>query len=202
MASSATLATLRVRVAQLLYDVANAVFTTGVIDEGIRLALEEYSRAYPLRSVGTLAGVTTREPALASLTGLVSVWEVWFPYTAAAPEYPPRLVEFDVLDNAGTLTLLLFTDQAPNGESARVFYNKAQTLNGLDGAAATTFEGVDDGLLVLGGAGYSCLSRSAVLTETATYMAISTPNYGALADIFLFQFRSLLSVLPRRERHD
>lgn len=200
MPSTATLNTLTDRVEQLLLDTANAIFTTGLIAEALRLALEEYSRSRPLEVVGTVTpAVGTREVALTGLTGLLELTRVWFPYDASDPEYPPEWVGWKTFWSGGTPTLFLDVADDPDGSDvARVFYKKSHTLNGLDSATASTFAASDDGLLVLGGAGYSCLARGADLNETAANMAVSTPNYAALANLFLSQFREQLNSFSSR----
>lgn len=200
MPSTATLATLTDRAEQLLLDTTNAVFPALLINEGIRLALEEYSRARPLKAVGTLTVSSGgREQSMSGLSGLISVARVWFPYTASDPEDPPEWVDFTLFDSSGTLTLYVGgPDEPAVNDVIRVFYNKTHTLNGLDSANTTTFSAADDGLLVLGGAGYACLSRAADLNETASNMAVSTPNYAALANLLLTQFRDQLNNFASR----
>ena len=114
MPSSATLTTLRDRVEAYLADTTNAVWATGTIDEGLRLALHEYSQSRPQRAIGTITlSTAAREVALSSLTGLIGVERVWFPYTAADPEYPPEWVLWSVFDNAGAFTLFLDVVEDP-----------------------------------------------------------------------------------------
>lgn len=199
MPSSATLTTLRARVSALLTDTGNAVWATGTIDEALRLALHEYSLKRPSRAIGTVTlTAAAREVALSGLTGLIEVERVWFPYTAASPEYPPKWVLWKVLDNAGAFTLFLDVKATPAVDDvARVFYRKLHTLNGLDSATGSTFAVEDDSLLALGGAGYSCLARSIDLNETAANMTASTPNYGALASMLLGDFRRQLGAQKR-----
>jgi len=197
MASSATLANLTVRVQNLLADTGADIFPAASITEAIRLAFQEYNTRRPLPVVGQLTvSAAGREQALASLTDLVSISSVWFPYTAATPEFPPSYVHWTIFDNAGALTLFIDDQRvaAPAvGKVLRIFYNKLHTLNGLDSATATTYNAGDDNIIVLGAAGYACLTRSVDLNETSANFAISTPNYGALGAGFLSEFRYLLN---------
>lgn len=196
MPSSAILTTLRDRVEAYLVDSTNAIWATGTIDEGLRLALHEYSQSRPQRAIGTVTlSTAAREVALSGLTGLIGVERVWFPYTAADPEYPPEWVLWKVFDNAGAFTLFLdvVEDPAAN-EVARVFYRKLQTLNGLDSATATTFAVEDDSLLVVGAAGHCCFARATDLAETAGVSAVSTPNLAAIGSRMLKSFRQQLGM--------
>lgn len=203
MPSSATLTTLRDRVEAFLYDSTNVSWTTGTIDEAVKLALEEYSRAKPLQTIGTVTPTAaTREVSLSSLTGLIEVVRVWFPYTASSPEYPPEYCDWSVLWSAGAPTLFLDVAAAPNGtDVARVTYTKLHTLDGLASATATTYSAADDGLLVMGAAGYCALSRAADVTETQPVVQFGARNYKELADRLLKEFRRLIHTSDRNVRY-
>ena len=194
MSSSATAASLRARLQVLLQDAGAALWDSAALDEGLRLALEEYSRARPLKAVGTLTGAAGREQSLNSLAGLLDVEAVWFPY--AASDYPPNWCAFEVIENGGAFSILLDCETAPQaGDTVRIFFLKPQTLNGIAGATVTTYPVEDDSLLVIGGAGYALYMRSIELNETAGANAVSTPNYGELAARFLQDFRAQLELM-------
>ena len=194
MASSATAGSLRGRMQTLLQDAGGALWDETALDEGLRLALEEYSRNRPQKAVGTLTGTAGREQPLSALTGLLDVEMVWFPYNAS--DYPPNWCDFSLLENAGTFALLLDCVTAPTaGDVIRVFFNKQQTLNGIAGAATTTFSAEDDSILVIGAVGYALYMRAAELNETSGQNAVSTPNYGELAARFLQDFRAQLDLV-------
>ncbi len=199
MASAATLTSMETRVRQVLMDPLGTTWDKAAVDEGLRRALEEYSTRRPLHAVQALTLASNgREVALSTLTGLLRLTRVWFPYDASEPEYPPAWCEFDVFDNGGEQLLFLQSDDEPaEGQAVRLFYQKLHTLNGLDGATATTFAANDEGLLALGAAGYCGLMRSVDLNETSANMSVSTPNYGALASIYLGEFRDLLTAALR-----
>lgn len=201
MSSSATYTSLKARVLNLLMDSGAALWADAQAQEGFRLALEFYSIKHPRRAIGTYTLVAaSREIPLASFTGLQAVERIWFPYNASDDPRDPDWVNFEVWDNDGTLTAFLGEGRFANGETndpaisdvARIFYHKLHTLNGLDSATATTFDARDEGTLVIGAAGYMCLMRSTELNETASNMAVSTPNYAALAGQFLIEFRERL----------
>ena len=83
------LAGIRDRVEQVLVDTGNAIWATAVIDEAIRLILSEFSDAYPYSAddVLTLAA-DGREIDISSLTGLLNVVEVMWPYVATDWPHP------------------------------------------------------------------------------------------------------------------
>ncbi len=203
--SSLTLTTLRTRIQNFLVDTGAATFPSDTVDAGIRLALQELSRAAcesgaTVRAndvIGTLTPtVNQREVSLSTLTGLIDVTRVWFPYESADPTERPNWVDFEIWWNAGTPTLFLDIAGVPDGvDVARIFYRKQHTLNALDSATATTFDAAIEDALLIGAAGHACLARSMDLNETAANMAVSTPNYAALGTRFLRQFRE--SIMPR-----
>jgi hypothetical protein len=197
--SFATKATLETRMKAMLAASAPAtLWVTGALDEALTMVLEEYTRVrpFPVVYVQTPAA---REFAMSGVTSPLGVTRVWFPYTAAAPEFPPAWVDFDFWFDGGGGHLLLHTPAVPNGaQVARIWYNALHTISGLTGAIVTTFDGGDDGLIVTGAVGYALLQRSTELDENTANMAISTPNYGALAEIFLQRFHDGLYVIGSR----
>ncbi len=207
MASSATLTSLRTRIRTFLMDATKTVWADDAnLDEALRLALDEMSRlavevksgVYPnLKSGMVTPANAAREVSVAALAGLLDVREVWFPYTAAAPENPPNRAEFvEILDN-GSKSIWLLGEQAGDGaKQARVFYRAMHMLSGLDGAAATSFPQSAEGLLVIGAGAHACLSRSIDLVETTTMAATSSPNLAELGIHLLSDFRSGLGVQP------
>ena len=196
MASAATLTTLQGRVQNLVMDTGAGIFPTATIQEGVRLALEEYNAHRPQDIIGVRTpSSANKELSLSALTGLLDVRKVWFPYTSATPEDPPReLTDWMIHWDAGVPKLYLGDSAfSPGGaDVARIFYVIPHTLNGLDSATTSTFPAIDDGLLVLGGAGYACIARGVDLSETAANMAVTTPNLAAIGEAFLSQFRKRL----------
>lgn len=174
-------------------DPANAIFSTAVLDAALRQALADYTQANPLaaETVLTLPG-DGREIALDSLTSLLAVTEVWFPYDSTADEiFPPlRPRGFRLLwDDSSPILFLNAADgaQPQSGDEIRILYTKPHTIQNLDSASATTPHAAHEPMLVRGAAGLAMLGRAADLNETALNMAVSTPNYAALANRFLNQ---------------
>ena len=191
--SSMTLATCEARVGRVLFDTLGTVWGTAQIDEGIRSALGEYNSVRPLEAIGTLTAIDGPEQALTPLgASLLDVLEVWTPYTAAAPEIPPNVRSYHLLKNQTAWSVWLDDWSAAAGDVVRVFYTLPNVMNGLDGGASSTFPAEADDLLVTGAAGYALYQRSIDLNETAGQMAVSTPNYGTLAEIYLGDFRARL----------
>jgi hypothetical protein len=159
---------LRDRIEDMLKDTSNADWTTGEIDNALRIALHELSLALPSRAVTTLDAVdTTHEYDLSSVSGLLQVVEVWYPYLATDVTYTlPHPVPWRMLDDS---TLFLDCDGDPDAAyDLRVFYDRLQTLAGLDGAAATTLNAMEQSALVFGAAGYCAVALAVDKVDKVT----------------------------------
>jgi hypothetical protein len=169
-----TLSQLRDRVEQLLQDVSNDIFTTGLLDECLRQALDEYSQVSPLtmETVITLPG-DGHEIALDSLPNLSEVLEVCYPYdtTGAAETCLPNQVRgFRLLWDDARAVLWLETlggVQPQQGEQVRLWYAQPHTIQDLDGGDCTTLPTPHETMLVVGAAGHAALSRAIDLVEVA-----------------------------------
>ena len=169
-----TLAQLRDRVEQMLVDTANAIYAAGLVDESIRLALDEYSLINPLGAETYITlPAAGREIAIDSLTGLINVVEVWWPYdsTASSETWPPNRVLGWRLwwDDARPVLFLdiVNQEQPQTDDEVRIWYTKRQTIADLDSATATTLQGDHESLIVLGAAGHAAMSRAEDLVEIA-----------------------------------
>jgi len=121
------------------------------LDEAIRQAVELYSRYKPDEAITTVALTANgREIDISSVSGLVRVVRVWWDYDSSSPGHPPNWRHFEVWPGG----VLYVDDQSTpqSGDVVRIWYTKEQTLNGLDGASATTFPVDDEGFLVSGAA--------------------------------------------------
>lgn len=187
-----TLAQYETQVSALLMDPTNAVFSTAVIDAAVRQALSGYGGANPLQTetVLVLPG-DGREVALSSLAGLIQVTDVWYPYDsdATSETWPPNIVGGYRLwwdDGSPVLFLDVLDGAEPQeDEEIRIWYTKAHTIQNLDSGAVTTPLPAHEQMIVRGAVGLCCLGRAADLNETAVNMAVSTPNYAAMANLFL-----------------
>lgn len=166
------LAGIRDRIEQMLQDEANAIFDTDVIDEGIRMALDQYNFVKPLKmeTVITLPG-DGREIALSGVSGLLNVLDVWWPYDSDAADetWPPNRVRGWRLwwDDQQPVLFLEITEgsQPQTNEELRLWYTKRQTIQDLDSAATTTLRGDHESIIVLGAAGHAAMSRTVDLIE-------------------------------------
>jgi hypothetical protein len=195
---TATLTTLRDRVELMLADSGNSIWSTDDIDEAIRQAVHEYSKTRPLRAVSTLSlSADGRELDVSSLSGLLGVSEAWIPYTSTDPEYPANSVPFEHW--ADQSKIYVTGDYEPqSGDTARIFYTKLQTLNGLDSATATTIPGDDETLVAIGACGYAATSRAVDLAEQVTLDRLTSQQVRAWGLSKLQEFRSGLRAVARK----
>ena len=190
------LAALRDRVESLLKDASNDRWTTDELDDAIRQALERTSERRPQELVTTLTfSQDGREISLSSVSDLLRPLRVWWPYTASDPEYPPCWVPWEL---HGPDTLFLDVPEEPQtNDVLRLFYAAMHTIDDLDSAAATTLAADDEGILVIGAAGYAALARAAYVNEAVTRSGKTPDHWRAWAEARLAEFEHRLT--PRYE---
>ncbi len=160
--------TLRERVEALLADPANAEWSTSELDQAIRLALADLSVALPVEAAATLdAADETWEYSLGTISGLVEVTEVWYPYLAGDVLYKrAHPIPWRRIDDS---TLMIEPADDPDASyDLRVFYTRCQTVAGLDSATTTTVNEAEKALLVRGAAAFAALARSRDVTNEVT----------------------------------
>jgi hypothetical protein len=201
---TATFTSLRDRVEQMLMDSSNAIFPTTLIDEGIRQALEQYSGAYP-RVVETEITLSAdgREISLSTLTGLLEVLDVWYPYSSTGSEvFPPNeVIGWRVYwdDSIPKLYIHTYqTTQPQSGEKVRIWYSTIHNLNGLDAQTTTTIRSDHEYLLVIGAAAKAAMSRAADLIETANLDLYEVNLLGSWALLKDKEFTNELEKLRRQ----
>jgi hypothetical protein len=199
------LAGIRDRVEVMLQDTGNAIWDTGVIDEALRQALDQYNDVNPLHmeTVITLPG-DGREIALSGITGLLNVLDVWWPYDSAASSetWPPNRVRGWRLwwDDAQPVLFLEIKDssQPQTDEEVRVWYTKRQTIQDLDSADSTTIRGDHESLIVLGAAGHAAMSRAIDLIEVVGTDLYQVGILGTWGQRKLREFQAAVRELERQ----
>jgi hypothetical protein len=193
MSSSLTLITLRDRVEVILRDSSNYGFSTSVLDECIRITLNEFSTRYPqeIDAVITLPG-DGREIALDSLTGLLQVMEVWWPYDSTAAEvWPSNQVRGFALrwDDGRPVLFLSQLDgnQPQQDDEMRLWYTAKHTLDGLDSASATTLPDLAEYILVIGAAAYAAMGQAGDRSES-----LGSKTLTQLGAAWMKEYRTLM----------
>ena len=144
-----TLADLIALVAADLQDPACAQWSSDDHEANIRRALTYYSTLNPRRAVALLDTVAGEREVDISALGALEVVDLWYPWDATAPAYPPPRPPFSLLD---ATTLYLESDSAPLGTASdrlRLFYLAPHTIEDLDGAVATTLDDAGVALVTL-----------------------------------------------------
>lgn len=181
----ATLTTLIARARQALFDVGATSWSSASSDasltEAVRQALHEYSLSLPVYKVGTVTlSASVRDVDLSTLTGLIEVFDVHYPYSATAEQ--ENVVGDWKLERRSTGNFLYMPLKHGYGEPAsgliaRVWYGTWQTLNGLDSAVANTFPDDHETPILWGMLGYAATLKSIDLVETAGYGTRPTDNF-------------------------
>lgn len=197
-----TLAALRDVVEADLTDASNATWSTDEIDRAIRRALFRYSEVRPQQVIGTLDAAASREYSLSTLTGLVDVQRVWFPYDSTDPVHPPAFVEFELWDDNTVLYLDVDDCPAVGDDPLRVFYTKAHTLNGLDSESSSTYFVEDEEVLVLGATAFAAVQRTRYVVDTVNPSVETPDNWKLWGNARMREFESELERVGRKvSRH-
>ena len=182
-----------------LKDTANATWSAADLTRAIRWAVHELSWAAPRRAAATVEaqdGVREYSLAGSGIQGQLFLTEVWYPYTAADPEYPPRGVAWRLLDDD---TLFLDVPEVESGHGIRVFYARPHAIQDLDGEPATTLSAEQEELVCLGAAGYASLQRAQEAIGQVNVTGQAPRLWREWGDRRLYEFRTRLGQLARRE---
>lgn len=156
------------RITQVLEDPAGIRFSTGLLQEAVRLALATLDQRQPrVLTTEINLGEGGRElnlPAPANCLYLVSLSINHG--SRASKDLEPE-VEFSY-QFEGELLLLHFSGRRlPRiNDILRLTYAASHKLQGLDGEEVTTLPAAYESTLVNGAAGHACLLRATQLTET------------------------------------
>jgi hypothetical protein len=164
-----TLTDLIAQVELELKDTANERWSDDELTAHIRRALGAYTSVAPQRLAATIdTAADVREYSLASLAGLMEVTDLWYPWDEDEPAYPPPRPHWSMVRDGW---LLLEVDDAPTGDGTdvlRVFYTAPHTIQGLDGATASTLDQQGEQLVILGATAYAAMQRAQSLMGTVT----------------------------------
>jgi len=180
---------LRDRVKAVLQDASADRWSTDDLDEAIRRTLELYSDRNPHQAIVALTLESPgREIDLSTIPNLARVEKVWWDYNPDDPGSPPNWRHFEVWP--GAILYIDDEDQPAAGDVVRIWYTTPHTLNGLDGAEATTIPVQDVGALVVGAAALAAQSRAIELAEELNVDRDVVDRLTAWADTQLKSFRA------------
>lgn len=181
----------RAALVNMLKNQGEEAWTEEELDSALGLALTDVSQRAPLSLSGDVTLDTGgREVPLDSLTGLLWVEEIWWPYEGAS--YPPNVAPFEVRD--GVACLHTVVEPAP-GDMVHVLYAGEQRIAGLDGAATTTVPREWLGLLVAGAAGYAALAKAVAMAREYSWPAGAAQITSRWGESMLGRFRNRLKAV-------
>jgi hypothetical protein len=160
-----TLALYRTRVLEAVGDPEKARFSDAVLDEALRLSLEEYSRAVPqIKDILLPVLIPSAEQELIGVADLLYILAVMYPVSV---DSAPEIETYYFYNRDGAQWLTLGAGLVPQvGEAFRVVYGASQTIQDLDGATVTTAPAADMGLIVQGAAGHAIAIRADSIVES------------------------------------
>jgi len=182
-----------------LRDPANTTWSAADLTRAVRWALHELSWATPRRATASFEAQAGQREYSLSAQGIADslfITEVWHPYSAAEPGYPPRGVAWRLLDDD---TLFLDVDSVNAGEGVRLLYARPHTVEDLDGATVTTLSAEQEELVCLGAAGYAALQRAQESIAQVNVSGQAPRLWRDWGERRLQEFRARLSQLARRE---
>ncbi|GEM_PF-2144353 len=163
----------RLRMTTLLGDAPALRFPPDMLDEGLVQALIDYSTSCPqIKTAVVTFEAAGRQVSLAALKGLITVFEVIFPYDEHQPDPHPLCDFFQftvddhrVLHLGGGWQRMGGCRPALAGERVLVEYTCEHTIAGLRDAPATSVPDGHASLVALGAAGYAAVMRASWVIE-------------------------------------
>lgn len=156
------------RVRVVLGDTQETRFSTEMLTEAVRLALDTFNQRLPRVVVEeTILTTGGRKLTLTLPEGFLYVMNVEVSHGSGASECFEPGGGFTYQVAAGILTVNFSKKPTPAaGDTLRLTYAAGYNLAGLDGAAVSTLAGAYESALVNGAAGHACLLRATQLAET------------------------------------
>lgn len=156
--------------------VDSSTWTTAMLDQAIRMSLDELNRqlVYEVSFTVTVAGY---EQDLSSITGINSVLAAAYPWLDGRG-FGECLQEWRV----SGVNKIIFDSVSPSvGEKIRVRYTKAHVIQALDAAVATTVPDNNRYLVGLWGSAYACDLRVRQISENPAIPASATNHLRMVA---------------------
>jgi len=185
------LAAYRTRIQNSLDD-TESKYSTTVLDEALRKALNEYSRANPNFSRHTHTVVSASRTQTFALSDLITIVELIHPYISTITN--PWIYEREdfILTYVDGDPTVYFSSGAVPAVDEKIWLNYAseQSIEDLDAAAATTVRDDHEDILIVGASGHASMMRASGLTEswggrsgeTSSLMAWGAAQYRRFLD--------------------
>ncbi len=183
-----SLAGYRNRIHLILGDTAATRYSNNLVDEGLRQALDHYSKAWPqVLSTSITVATTGRDQSLSTVTGLQTILQVIYPFDGANPT--PEYLTAYYFTFGPTPTIHISGDAVPAvGEKIFLTYTKSHGIKDLDSANTTTVLDSHEGILCQGAAGFSAIMRASEISEAYGSRASDQDQLVAIGKAFLEVF--------------
>ena len=193
-----TLAELTDDIEAELKDTTNATWSTAELEHHVRRALRAYNRVDPQRTAGDLDSVADqREYSLATLTGLMEVTDVWYPYDSTDEQFPPNRPSW-YMTRDGYLYIDVQDVSGDADEDLRIFYTLGHTIEALDSGAATTVDGHGEQAVILGASAYAAQQYARSVIGKVTVSGWTPKQLSDWAASRLAEFSAILEETRRR----
>lgn len=162
-----TLTSLAASVRQLLNDPLEKRFSADLLTCAIRQALQSFDLHLPQTLVATVTIASSgRSQTLTGITGCLYLLNLVSPAAPSQSRLEPE-THFSYRVTAGVPSLHFHGEFIPQpGDVLEVHYAAANTIEGLDGAAATTLPAVSEPAFTAGAAAAACSLRAGSLAES------------------------------------
>lgn len=192
--NSPTLANFRTETARKLSDPTNIRFDTSDIDQALRQALEEYSRARSIERTYIVDGANESRLTLPADFAAVTITRIEYDPDGEPTEADSIPFHAEKVDEQWTVET---TDQTiPIGDTITIYYSALHTIDSLDSASGSTLPAQDWQLIVTGAAGFAAQSRAAELGESINLNASADKRLDQQAQAWLKEFRAGLTPKP------
>jgi len=183
------IATYRTAVLALLDDVSKTRYTDAQVDQGIRLALMEYTRAKPVIASYIVSCDGTEDLEMpadfsAAFITNVELWNATPDLIEAIPFYAYKRDFQWIIHTVGIAYSASYV--------LVVTYSSSHYIDGLDSGAGTSIPDEDEQVLEIGAAGFAALSRSSSRAETINMQPAVSAQVAKVADNYLAQFRAAI----------
>jgi hypothetical protein len=188
------IASYRTQILALLFDPILTIFSNDNCDDGLRVALLEYSTRYPLirtYQFDVIAPESIHNLPADFITRQIVDVELY----NADPGLITHVPYYAFYRDEGWIIQTLQGDIAA-GEVLQISYSDIHQIDGLDAAAGTTVPDADETLLVLGAAGHAAQARAIGTVEIINMNKDVVRDYRLLASDYLTKFLQFISKAP------
>lgn len=163
-----------------------------IVDQGLRMALQDFSQKYPAVESEFTVIAAGREQNLSTITDLAEIQSVAWPWTLNA-SFNLLMVNWRRI---GAATIYIEDGAPVIGDKIRLRHTKQYRIQNLDGAATTTVPDSAEQILTIGAAAYSVILRRRAISENPAIPKDTQEILKTLSTDWLKQFTDQLTNQP------